>query len=169
MYRSKNDTIFFCKENVTDPHEPVLHCGILEVWLCSTETECEMGDPMQTASAAEQLFSVGGFSSAEHISSGAPELFNKYWHSTTRTDTPWNEIINNTSFFKQKKQYHAASNGTGSPIVWNPGSTRMNGTFLDANWSRIRTMGLVHFPTGHHVITNDGAHPITAIASRRTL
>jgi hypothetical protein len=37
-----------------------------------------MGDPMQTASAAEQLFSVGGFSSAEHISSGAPELFNKY-------------------------------------------------------------------------------------------
>jgi hypothetical protein len=36
-----------------------------------------MGDPMQTASAAEQLFSVGGFSSAEHISSGAPELFNR--------------------------------------------------------------------------------------------
>lgn len=48
-----------------------------------------MGDPMQTASAAEQLFSVGGFSKPEHISSGAPELFKRNWHSTMRTDTPF--------------------------------------------------------------------------------
>lgn len=58
---------------ITDPQDPVLHCGIFEVWLCSTETECEMGDPLQTASAAVQLFWAGGFSSAEHISSGATE------------------------------------------------------------------------------------------------
>ena len=74
----------------TDPHEPVRHCGILEVWLCSTDTECEMADPLHsTASDPVQLFSAGGFSKPEHISSGASELSNKYWHLMARIDPPF--------------------------------------------------------------------------------
>ena len=65
--------------------------------------------------------------------------------------------------------YHAASDGTRCPTLGNPSSARMSGAFLNTSRSLIRTMCLVHFPAGQHIITDDTPHTVSTIASRRTL
>lgn len=65
--------------------------------------------------------------------------------------------------------YSSASDGTRSPVVRNPRSTRMSCALLDSGRNRFQAIARIYLLTSDHVVTNDTPHPISAVARRRAL